>query len=292
MAVSPEQTRVAFVGLGNIGSPMAVTLLRHSWSVSVHDRSPATTEAAAEAGAQVVGSVADLTSCDVLLLAVPDDAAVEQVLEGEDGWLAAGGEGRSVVLHSTVLPRTAERLAGVAAEHGVVLLDAPVSGGADRAADGDLTIMVGGEPEALEHLRPLLDCLGSQVLHVGPAGAGAATKLANQLMMLSTLAGVHEALDLASAHGVDEELVLQAVASSTGDSWVGRNWGFFDRTAAAYERSGTPPRERPWSKDLYEVVVAARAVDVRVPVAGLLAQVLAERVEAHAAAAAAPGGER
>lgn len=292
MAVSPEQTSIAVVGLGNIGSPMATALLRGGWSLTVHDRSSGATEAAAEAGARVAGSVTDLVACDVLLLAVPDDAAVEQVLEGEDGWLAAGGDGRSVVVHSTVLPRTAERLAGVAAEQGVALLDAPVSGGADRAAEGDLTIMVGGEAEALEHLRPLLDCLGSQVLHVGPAGAGAATKLANQLMMLSALAGVHEALDLASAHGVDEELVLQAVASSTGDSWVSRNWGFFDRTAAAYGRSDTPPRERPWSKDLYEVVVAARAVDVRVPVAGLLAQVLAERVESHAAAAAEQGGDR
>jgi hypothetical protein len=82
---------------------------------------------------------------------------------------------------------------------------------------------------------------------------------------------------------VSAEQVLTAVATSTGDSWVARNWGFFDRVAADYDRGGTPPRERPWSKDLFEVVAAARAVDVRVPVAGLLAQVLADRVEAHAA---------
>jgi 3-hydroxyisobutyrate dehydrogenase len=219
------------------------------------------------------------------VLAVSDDAAVESVLEGPDGWLEQPGEGRTVIVHSTVLPETAARLAAVCADRGVGLLDAPVSGGADRALQGDLTIMVGGDAEVFEQVRPLLDSEGSQVVLLGPAGAGAATKLANQLMMLSALAGVHEALDLASAHGVAAEKVFQVVASSTGDSWVARHWGFFDRTSADYDAAGTPPSERPWSKDLFEVVAAARAADLRVPVAGLLAQTLADRVEAHAAAA-------
>jgi 3-hydroxyisobutyrate dehydrogenase-like beta-hydroxyacid dehydrogenase len=126
---------------------------------------------------------------------------------------------------------------------------------------------------------------------VGPAGAGAATKLANQLMMLSALAGAHEALEIAAAHGVSEESVLDVVASCTGESWVTRNWDFFDRTSAAYDAGGTPRKDRPWSKDLFEVVQAARTADVRVPVAGLLSQILADRVDAHAARAkAAEGG--
>lgn len=283
MAASPGTTPIGFVGLGNIGAPMVKALLGSGWDVTVLDRSPERAAELAEAGATVAEGVGDLAGCEVLLLAVPDDAAVESVLEGPDGWFGQPGEGRTVVVHSTVLPETAARLAEVATEHGVGLLDAPVSGGADRAEQGDLTIMVGGDAEVLERVRPVLDSEGSQVLLVGPAGAGAATKLANQLMMLSALAGAHEALDLAAAHGVAAEKVFEVVGSSTGDSWVARNWGFFDRTAAAYDAAGTPPRERPWSKDLFEVVEAARAVDLRVPVAALLAQTLADRVEAHAA---------
>ena len=301
MAASPESSRVGFAGLGNIGRPMAATLLRAGWSLTVLDTAVDKAKALEADGARVADSAADLADCDTLVLVVPDDAAVESILEGPDGWLragrASGGDertegGRTVVVHSTIMPETAARLAGVAAEHGVAFLDAPVSGGADRADAGDLTIMVGAEAQALQDARPLLDTLGSTVLLVGPAGAGAATKLANQLMMLSALAGAMEALELAAAHGVSEEKVLESVATSTGDSWVARNWGFFDRIAAAYDAGGTPPRERPWSKDLFEVVAAARAVDLRVPVAGLLAQVLADRVEAHAAQAReSQGGE-
>ena len=284
MAASPGTTQVGFVGLGNIGRPMALALVKGGWDVTVLDRSADKAGSLREAGATVAEGPADLAGCQVLVLAVPDDAAVESVLEGPDGWFERGGEGRTVVIHSTVMPETAARLAEVAQQHGVGLLDAPVSGGAARAEAGDLTIMVGGDEAVLEEVRPLLDTEGSQVLLVGAPGAGAATKLANQLMMLSALAGVHEALELAAAHGVAEEAVFEVTASSTGDSWVARNWGFFDTTAAAYDEGGTPKSERPWSKDLFEVVAAARAVDVRVPVAGLLAQVLADRVEAHAAA--------
>ena len=134
----------------------------------------------------------------------------------------------------------------------------------------------------VERARPLLDAVGSEVRHVGPSGAGSATKLANQLMLFSALAGVHEALDLARAYDVEEAAVLGAVASGTGASWAASHWGFFDETARAYDAGGTPVRERPWSKDLWEVVAAARAADVELPVAGLLAQMLAQRVEAHA----------
>ena len=187
-----------------------------------------------------------------------------------------------VLIHSTVLPGTARRLAALAEARDIQLLDVPVSGGARRALAGALTVMAGGRPEVLDRVRPVLDSVADEVIHAGPAGAGAAVKLANQLMMFATLAGVQEALDLASAYDVPEDVVLNAVSTSTGESWITRNWGFFDEVAAAYESSGTPVRDRPWSKDLWDVVAAARERDVRVPVAGLLAQHLADRVEARA----------
>lgn len=290
MPLARGSTSVGFAGLGNIGAPMVRALLAAGWAVTVSDLDAGRVQRLVDEGARAAGSPADLAGCDVLLLAVSDDAAVTAVLEGDDddaGWLAGGGsaEGgadRLVVVHSTVLPATAVRLEQVARERGVALLDAPVSGGAERAARGDLTVFVGGDDDAVELGRPLLDAVGSRVLHVGPAGAGAATKLANQLMMLSALAGAHEAVELAAAYQVDEATVLDAVSSSTGGSWVASNWGFFDATSAAYDEAGTPRRERPWSKDLFEVVEAGRSADLRLPVAALLSQVLADRVEAHA----------
>ncbi len=136
----------------------------------------------------------------------------------------------------------------------------------------------------LERVRPLLETEGSLIRLVGPAGAGAATKLANQLMMLSALAGAHEALELAAAHGVSEESVLDVVASCTGESWVSRNWDFFDRTSAAYDAGGQAAQGPPVEQGpVRGRSGAARAADVRVPVAALLSQVLSDRVDAHAA---------
>ena len=279
-----RSTPVGFVGLGNLGQAIALALLRGGWSLSVIDSAPAKAEPCAREGARVVDTPRELADCGVVALAVPDDAAVESVLEGADGLLGAVlAPGSIVIVHSTVLPRTAQRLADAAAEHDIGLLDAPVSGGDERALEGDLTVMIGGEGAVLERARPLLECVGSELLHVGPAGTGAATKLANQLMMFAALAGTHEALELAGRYGVGEHAVLAAASTSTGDSWVARNWGFFDRVSAAYDKGGTPVRERPWSKDLWEIVAAARAADAQLPVAGLLAQHLAERVESHAA---------
>ena len=140
--------------------------------------------------------------------------------------------------------------------------------------------MVGGDAELVARARPLLDAVGSDVRHVGPPGAGAAVKLANQLMLFSALAGAYEALEFARAYDVEEQVVLDAVSTSTGDSWAARNWGFFEDVARAYdEAGGTPVKYRPWGKDLYDVVLAAREVDVEVPVAALLSQMLAARVE-------------
>lgn len=278
-----RSARVGFIGLGNLGLPMALTLLRDGWELAVFDKVEQRAAVCAAEGAIVVGSVDRLADCDAVCLAVPDDqVATELLTRDAGGLLGLLHPGALVVLHSTLLPRSVVRLYELGAERDVQVLDAPVSGGPERAARGDLTIMVGGSRAALDRARPLLRAVGSQVLEVGPPGAGAAVKLANQLMMFAALAGAQEGLELAAAHGVQEEDVLAAVRSSLGDSWVARNWGFFDDMAAGYDRAGTPLRERSWSKDLWDVVATAREVDVHLPVAGLLAQHLADRVEAHA----------
>jgi 3-hydroxyisobutyrate dehydrogenase len=282
MSAVAADARIGFVGLGNLGQPMARALLRDGWNVAVVDSAPEKAEPCVADGARAAAGPLDLAGCAAVALAVPDDAAVEDVLCAS-GLLDALAPGAVVLVHSTILPVTARRLASVAGERGIGLLDAPVSGGAERALAGELTVMVGGEQTAVDRARPLLDAVGADVRHVGPSGAGCAVKLANQLMMFAALAGTHEALDLAQAYDVEPEIVLKVAATSTGDSWVARSWGFFDQVARAYDAADVPVASRPWSKDLWEIVAAARTAGVSLPVAGLLAQTMADTVERHAA---------
>lgn len=268
--------RVAFVGLGNIGLPMARCLVAAGHDLTVLDRDPA--RAALVEGAAAAGAPEELAGSDVVCLAVPDDAAVEGVLVAS-GLLDALPDGAAVLVHSTVLPPTVERLAERARDRGVAVHDAPVSGGAARAAEGDLTLMVGGEPG--ERARRVLDALGTTVA-CGPVGAGAAVKLANQLSMLAALGALHEGLALARHHGATTATVLEVLRASTGASWSAEHWGFFDDLAAAYDEAGVEVRYRPWSKDLWDVVATAREAQVPVPIAAVLAQVMPALVEDHA----------
>lgn len=282
---SGQRPPIAFAGLGNLGFAMATGLLRAGWPVTAYDPRTEPVRAAVELGAASVGSVPELAAtvadCRLLALAVPDDTAVTS-LTIDSGLLDRLPPDAAVVVHSTVLPTTAQRLGELCAERGLAYVDAPVSGGAERAAEGTLTVMAGADANALERADAYLQSVASDIVHVGPPGAGSAAKLANQLMMFAALAGTHEALDLAHAYGVATDDVLTVARTSTGDSWVARTWGFFDEVAAAYDAAGTPVSYRPWSKDLWDVVAAARAGDVRMPLAGLLAQTMAEVVEAHA----------
>lgn len=269
------------IGLGNLGSPIVARLLDAGHAVTVWDRSPEAVSRCEQLGAHAAGGPRDLAEHDVVAIVVTDDAAVREVLI-DSGLLDALPTTALIALHSTVLPATAQELGAVTADAGVHFVEAPVSGGADRARTGELTVMAGADERSLRRARGYLDVIGSHVVHVGPPGAGAAAKLANQLMMFAALAGTHEAIELTQAYGVGTEALLAAVATSTGDNWVARNWGFFDRVAADYNATGVPLETRPWSKDLWDVVAAARRVGTPLPIAGLLAQLMADKVERHA----------
>ncbi|MBM7790876.1 NAD(P)-dependent oxidoreductase [Tenggerimyces flavus] len=271
---------VGFAGLGNLGLPMALALVDAGWSVTGYDPRASQVDALVAGGGVAASGVGDLAS-SVLALAVPDDDAVRTLLLDED-LLASVPDGGVVVVHSTVLPATARSLGELAASRGVAFVDAPVSGGFERARAGSLTVMAGASAGSLELAQGYLDDVASDVVHVGAPGSGAAAKLANQLMMFAALAGTHEALSLAASYDVSVENVLTVASTSTGSSWVSQHWGFFDEVAAAYDAAGTAVPFRPWSKDLWEIVAAARSADVSVPLAGLLAQTLAETVERHA----------
>jgi 2-hydroxy-3-oxopropionate reductase len=203
---------IGFIGLGVMGGPMARNLLAAGFEVVAWNRSPEPLAALVEAGASAAGSPAGAAAtADVLITIVSDDAALRQVLAGEDGALAAMRPGSLVVDMSTVSPALARELAAAAAEREVGFLDAPVSGGDIGARDGALSIMVGGEAADLERARPVFEVLGSRVTHVGAAGAGQVAKACNQVLVAVIFGGLAEALVLGSKLGVDPARVLDAV---------------------------------------------------------------------------------
>ncbi len=196
---------VGFVGLGNIGKPMALRLAGSDLPLHVYDVAPGPLAELAAAGATVAAGVAEVAAVvDVLCVMVRDDDQVREVL---DEALASDRQGAgdrlTVVIHSTVAPATPGQLADTAARHGVRVLDAPVSGGAMGAADGTLAILVGGDDEAFAAARPALEVMGSKVVHAGPIGAGTRFKLARNLMHFVAFTAATEAQRLAEAAGLD-----------------------------------------------------------------------------------------
>ena len=194
-----------FVGLGQIGRPMAERLAAGGHDLRVHD-----VAARATTGFErVAGSVAELAGqCDVVSVMVRDDAQVRDVL---DRMLETARPGLVVAVHSTIAPGTARELARTAAAEKVDVLDAPVSGGAMGAADGSLAIMVGGPEAAFERARPVLEAMGSLVVHLGPVGAGTEAKLARNLLHFVSFTAVTEAQRLAEATGLDLKVLGRVV---------------------------------------------------------------------------------
>jgi 3-hydroxyisobutyrate dehydrogenase len=284
--VSADSDSVAVIGLGNLGGAIAKRLIKLGWSVSVADTERARVEELAAAGA--VPSL-DLTAVKFLCFVTPDDTAITRTLE--DGLLRDLRPDHVVVVHSTILPNAAQRLAELVGRSGAGFVEAPVSGGAERAQSGNLAVFVGGEPEDIQQADELLHAIGSQIFVMGPTGAASATKLANQLVLFASTAGLHEALDLTASFGVDDNAVLEALRSGLGDTWSGRNWGFFDQLASDYDAAGVPREVRPWSKDPREFKAAAEAAGTSAPVAGLLTEILPALIENHAQAPSGREGQ-
>ena len=206
-------TRVGFIGLGNIGKPMALRLASApaelELSLTVYDVAPEPLAELEAAGATVATSVAELAhEVDVVCVMVRDDDQVRDVL-GE--LLGAARDGAVVAVHSTIAPATPRQLEITAAKHGVLLVDAPVSGGAMGAADGTLAILVGGTDEAFAACSPVLARMGSMVVHAGPIGAGTKLKLARNMMHFVAFTAATEAQRLAEAAGLDLKALGEVV---------------------------------------------------------------------------------
>lgn len=217
--------RVAVIGLGSMGLGMAQSLVRAGFSVSGYDISAAALERLADAGGQAAATPAKAaTDADVIVTVVVNAAQTLDVLFGRDGAAAAAKEGAVVVSSATMAPADAETLATRLGEAGLFLLDAPISGGAARAATGELTVMASGPSEAFEKAAGVLDAVAAKVHRLGDrAGIGASVKMVNQLLAGVHIAAACEAITLASKLGLDLETVYEVITGSAGNSWMFEN---------------------------------------------------------------------
>lgn len=212
---------VGFIGLGVMGRPMALHLLRAGYPLGVWARRPEACRPLVDAGAHPFQTAAELArNSDVLFTMVTTGADVEGVLFGETGLVAGFVRGAVWVDMSTIAPEDARRLAKILAGHGVDTLDAPVSGGEQGAVAATLAIMVGGKAPVVERVWPLFETMGRTIIHVGGNGAGQVAKMCNQMVMVGAIQALAEALHLSRAAGVDPAKVRRAMGGGSGASRV------------------------------------------------------------------------
>ncbi len=263
---------IGFIGLGVMGAPMAERLIKAGFEVTGHTRGQAGRDRLAAAGGRPVASVAEATKgAGTVLTMLPDSPDVAEVVLGRDGVLANAAPGTLLIDMSTIRPQVARDIAAAAAAQGLEALDAPVSGGEQGAIEGVLSIMVGGPAAALERARPVLEPLGTTIVHVGPAGAGQLVKAANQLVVAGTIELVAEAIVLLEANGVDPAAGLRVLGGGLAGSTV------LDRKGPAMlDRRFTPGfRADLHHKDLGIMLDAARSSGTIVPLGAVVAQLMA-----------------
>ncbi|WP_027457772.1 NAD(P)-dependent oxidoreductase [Dechloromonas agitata] len=260
--------KVGFIGLGVMGRPMALHLQRAGHDLHVWARRPASV---AGLPATVCQTPAELgRQCEVVFTIITSSADVEHVALGPDGLIEGMVPGSVLVDCSTIAPEAARHIAARLGEKGIAMLDAPVSGGAQGAIDATLAIMAGGKAEVLARVRPLLECLGQRIVHIGPSGAGQVAKACNQMIMVAAIQAAAEAMRLAAASGVDCGKVRDALAGGSAASRVLDVMG--ERMVRRDFAAGIEARLH--HKDFGLVLAAARQSGVPVPLAAVVDQQL------------------
>lgn len=269
-------TTIAFIGLGNMGGPMAINLQKAGFTVSAFDLSA---DALAKVKAEGVTAAASASEAakgaQVVISMLPASRHVEGLYlgaNGQAGLLAELAEGALVIDCSTIAPASAKKVAEAAKARGLAMIDAPVSGGVAGATAGTLTFIVGGDAAALERARPMLQAMGKNIFHMGDAGAGQVAKLCNNMALGVIMAVTGEALALGAAHGLDAKALSQMMAVSTGRSWateVCNPWpGVLENAPASRGYSGGFGNDL-MLKDLGLAVEAAMGVGSPIPLGEL-----------------------
>lgn len=217
----PEKPRIGFIGLGIMGRPMSRNLLKAGYELVVYDIVPTGVEEIVKAGAKAAGSNREVAErSDVVITMLPDSPDVEAAMLGPSGVFEALRPGLTLLDMSSISPITSRKLAAIAAEKGVDMLDAPVSGGDVGAINATLSIMVGGKQEVFDRCRPIFEVLGKNITLIGDSGAGQVCKAANQIVVALTIEAVAEALVFAQKAGVDPARVRQGLMGGFAQSRI------------------------------------------------------------------------
>src|SRR5579864_3916682 len=212
--------KIGFIGLGNMGAPMAHSLLKAGHSLTVYDLSQRAVQHMVDAGAEAaVSPRAAVKDAEYVVTMLPASIHVRNVLTGPDGILAGVAPGVAIIDSSTIDPASVKEFASLAAAQGNLFVDAPVSGGTGGAAAGTLTFMVGGGGGTFEKVQPLLEAMGKNIVHCGGVGTGQIAKICNNLVLGITMAGVSEAMSLGAALGIDPKTLSGILNTSTGRCW-------------------------------------------------------------------------
>lgn len=217
--------KVAFLGLGVMGAPMAGHLARAGHTVTVYNRTAAKADAwVEEHGGNFAATPAEAADgAGIVLTCVGNDDDLRDVVLGDNGALAAMQPGTCFVDHTTVSAQIAREIAAVAEGHNILAVDAPVSGGQAGAENGKLAIMCGGSADAMAEATPVMEAYAARIVHVGGAGAGQTTKMVNQTCIAGILAGLSEAVQLAQASDLDMDKVMEAISGGAAQSWQMEN---------------------------------------------------------------------
>ena len=268
-------TTIGFIGLGTMGTPMALNLLNRGYPLTVWARRREAMAPLMTAGAAAGESAAHVAAAsDIIVTMVTDTQAVEEVVLGDGGIARGARPGSLVIDHSTIAPEGARRIAGALQPVGVEMLDAPVSGGSAAAEAGTLAIMAGGSTAAFERARPVLSCYGKNIVHIGPSGAGQVAKACNQICTIVNQLGAAEAMLLAERAGVDPRAVKDALMGGFGAS---RMLDLQAPKMIARDFTGRV-ESRLHYKDIRIVLDLARSFGIELPASAAAADVL-ERLQ-------------
>ncbi len=260
---------LGFIGLGIMGRPMVMNLLKAGFSVTVYNRTAEKMKKAIDTGAVAVNSPKQVAEAvDIIITMVTDSPDVEEVITGKEGVLKGISGGKIVIDMSTISPAVTQNLARELSSKGAHMLDAPDSGGDSGAKAGTLAIMVGGEEKVFEACLPVFEAMGKTITYVGGHGMGQTVKLCNQILVSVTNLAVCEAITLARKSGVDPNVMIQATSRGAAGSWQLENLG-----PKMADRDFDPGFMIDLQqKDLKLALEAARAQNISVPALGLVHQ--------------------
>lgn len=267
--------KIAFIGLGIMGLPMATNLVNAGYEVTGYNRSPAKTEELVDIGGKAASTIAEaVKEADVIITMVPDSPHVTDVVTGEKGVFANAPEGAYWVDNSSIRPDVTTELSDQARAAGIKPLDAPVSGGEQGAINAALSIMVGGDQSDFNAVQDVLNTLGKTIVLVGPSGSGQTVKAANQLMVAGNIQLLAEAIVFLEAYGVDTSAALEVLGGGLAGSKV-----LDQKGQKMLDREFSPGfRLELHHKDMGIVTAAAREAGVHIPIGAAVAQLVAATV--------------